>query len=144
MQPVFDAPVGSDDLVEAFGRQRRAQQIIGDLYRCFSCRFADALDLADGRQTRPLMVFDQPSQISRNCRRARLDAAMIAIDLRLAGRRPAGWIIEKQNDVSMKRCLISLELCRKVGDGGIQAADLISAAISIPSLNLTPLMTLGN
>ena len=36
------------------------------------------------------------------------------------------------------------ELCRKVGDSGIQAADLISAAISIPSLNLTPLMTLGN
>ena len=36
------------------------------------------------------------------------------------------------------------ELCWKVGDGGIQAADLISATSSIPSLNLTPLMTLGN
>ena len=36
------------------------------------------------------------------------------------------------------------ELCGKVGDGENQAADLISATSSIPFLNLTPLMTLGN
>jgi hypothetical protein len=36
------------------------------------------------------------------------------------------------------------ELCWKVGDGVNQAADLISATASIPSLNFTPLMTLGN
>ena len=37
-----------------------------------------------------------------------------------------------------------LELCRKIGDGVNQAADLISATASIPSLNFIPLTTFGN
>ena len=37
-----------------------------------------------------------------------------------------------------------VELRGKVGDGGNQAADLISATASIPSLNFIPLTTLGN
>jgi hypothetical protein len=36
------------------------------------------------------------------------------------------------------------ELCRNLGDGADQAADLVSAAISIPLANFTPLMTFGN
>ena len=36
------------------------------------------------------------------------------------------------------------ELCGKVGDGANQAADLISATASIPSLNFIPLTTFGN
>jgi hypothetical protein len=36
------------------------------------------------------------------------------------------------------------ELCGKVGDGMNQAADLISATASIPSLNFIPLTTFGN
>jgi len=36
------------------------------------------------------------------------------------------------------------ELCRKIGDGVNQAADLISATASIPSLNFIPLTTFGN
>jgi hypothetical protein len=36
------------------------------------------------------------------------------------------------------------ELRAKVGDGVSQAADLIFAASSIPSLNFTPSMTFGN
>jgi hypothetical protein len=36
------------------------------------------------------------------------------------------------------------ELRGKVGDGVNQAADFISAASSIPSLNFTPSMTFGN
>jgi uncharacterized membrane protein len=36
------------------------------------------------------------------------------------------------------------ELCGILGDGVNQAADLISDATSIPSLNFTPLMTFGN
>ena len=36
------------------------------------------------------------------------------------------------------------ELRGKVGDGASQAANFISAASSIPSLNLTPSMTFGN
>ena len=41
--------------------------------------------------------------------------------------------------LSMKR-----ELCGILGDGVNQAADLISDATSIPSLNCTPLTTFGN
>ena len=37
-----------------------------------------------------------------------------------------------------------LELRRIFGDGVNQAADLVSGATSIPSRNLTPLMTFGN
>jgi hypothetical protein len=36
------------------------------------------------------------------------------------------------------------ELRRIFGDGVNQAADLVSGATSIPSRNLTPLMTFGN
>jgi hypothetical protein len=36
------------------------------------------------------------------------------------------------------------ELWRKIGDGVNQAADLISATASIPSLNFIPLTTFGN
>ncbi len=36
------------------------------------------------------------------------------------------------------------ELCGKVGDGSGQAAILVSAAASIPSLNFTPQMSFGN
>ena len=42
------------------------------------------------------------------------------------------------------RRVLELELCGKVGDGVSQAADFISAASSIPSLNFTPSMTFGN
>ena len=42
-------------------------------------------------------------------------------------------------------CLVGFdELCGKVGDGVNQAADLISATASIPSLNFIPLTTFGN
>ncbi len=43
-------------------------------------------------------------------------------------------------------CVVGMEaeLCRKIGDGVNQAADLISATASIPSLNVIPLTTFGN
>jgi len=75
VQAIFDAPMRADDFVEAFGRQGRAEQIIGGLERCFAGGFADALDLADSRQARPLMVFDQPCDVGRDGRRAGFDAA---------------------------------------------------------------------
>jgi hypothetical protein len=40
--------------------------------------------------------------------------------------------------------LAASELRRIFGDGVNQAADLVSGATSIPSRNLTPLMTFGN
>ena len=36
------------------------------------------------------------------------------------------------------------ELCGNLGDGVNQAADLVSDAASIPSVNFTPLMIFGN
>ena len=39
---------------------------------------------------------------------------------------------------------LRFELRGKVGDGVNQAADLISATVSIPSLNFIPLTTFGN
>jgi hypothetical protein len=39
---------------------------------------------------------------------------------------------------------VRAELRGKVGDGVNQAADLISATVSIPSLNFIPLTTFGN
>ena len=38
----------------------------------------------------------------------------------------------------------AMELWLNLGDGVNQAANLISGATSIPSLNFTPLMTFGN
>jgi hypothetical protein len=46
VQPIFDAPMRANDLVEAFGRQDGAEQIIGGLGCCLAGDFADALDLA--------------------------------------------------------------------------------------------------
>ena len=40
--------------------------------------------------------------------------------------------------------LTAVELRGKVGDGVNQAAGLISATVSIPSLNFIPLTTFGN
>ena len=90
VQPIFDAPMRANDFVEAFGRQRRAEQIIGGLGRCFAGGFAEALDLADSGQARPMMVFVQPRDVGRDRGRAGFDAAMIGLDDRLGGDRLRG------------------------------------------------------
>ena len=87
VQPIFDAPMRANDFVEAFGRQRRAEQIIGGLGCCFAGDFADALDLADSGQAGPLMVFDQPRDVGGDRGGAGFDAAMIGLDDRLGGDR---------------------------------------------------------
>src|SRR5271165_4123724 len=60
-------------------------------------------------EARPLMVFDQPSDVGRDSRRAGFDAAMIGLDDRLGGDRLAGRIDEIQHNVVMKRSLIPLQ-----------------------------------
>jgi hypothetical protein len=52
--------------------------------------------------------------------------------------------IARANEMTIYAGAINRELCRILGDGVSQAADLISDATSIPSLNFTPLMTFGN
>ena len=56
------------------------------------------------------------------------------------------WRQDEQAGLSfaLKLTAAGSELRGKVGDGGNQAADLISATASIPSLNFIPLTTLGN
>ena len=80
----------ANDLVEAFGRQWRAEQIIGGLGGCLAGGVANAFDLADGGQPRPLMVFDQPRDIGRDRSCAGFDAAMIGLDDRRGGDRFGG------------------------------------------------------
>ena len=46
--------------------------------------------------------------------------------------------------LSLDRATAIQELRGKLGDGVNQAADLISATVSIPSLNFIPLTTFGN
>ena len=65
VQAIFNAPMRACNLVEAFGRQDGAEQVVGGLMRCFPVDFPCALNLADGRQARPPMVFDKPRDIGR-------------------------------------------------------------------------------
>ena len=51
------------------------------------------------------------------------------------------WNAERKDELEW---VLRDELCRKLGDGVNQAADLISATASIPSLNFIPLTTFGN
>src|SRR2546429_2440778 len=60
MQPVFDTPMRTSDLAEAFGRQRCAEQVIGALGRCLGCGLSGADHFSYGRQTRPSMTPLQP------------------------------------------------------------------------------------
>jgi hypothetical protein len=46
--------------------------------------------------------------------------------------------------LAMHHIFFCQELCLNLGDGVNQAANLASGATSIPSRNLTPLMTFGN
>jgi len=52
VKPVFDAPIRTNDLSEAFGRQRCAEQIIGGLGRRCACGISGAGDFSYCRQTR--------------------------------------------------------------------------------------------
>ncbi len=104
VQPIFDTPMRANDLVEAFGRQDGAEQIIGGLGCCLAGDFADALDLADSGQAGPLMVFDQPRDVSRDRGGAGFDAAMIGLDDRRGGDRFAGraWSRSARSSASAK------------------------------------------
>ena len=58
--------------------------------------------------------------------------------------RPQPREIDKTVDPAKQITVGDVELCGKVGDGVNQAADLISATASIPSLNFIPLTTFGS
>ena len=54
------------------------------------------------------------------------------------------WVGQRMRRAAIGRLRLVRELCGKVGDDVNQAADLISATASIPSLNFIPLTTFGN
>ena len=92
MQAVLDGPMGAHDLLEAFGRERRAHDVVAGFGCCAPGGVAPHLDLAEGGQTRPVMALPQPCDLTADSGAARLDAPVIAVNL-LTGLqvlRPAG------------------------------------------------------
>ena len=81
VQAVFDGPMGAHGVLEAFGRERRAHDVVAG----FGCRasggFAPRLDLAEGGQPRPVMALPQPCDLVADSGAARLDAPVIAVNL---------------------------------------------------------------
>src|SRR5271166_1102343 len=82
VQLVLHTPMRAHDLVEAFRRECRAEQVIGRLGGGLVGGLANADDLADGREAGPFMMLLQPADVGADRRRAGLDAAVIAIDNR--------------------------------------------------------------
>ena len=64
MEAVLDAPVLTGDFAEAFGAQRRAEQVVSRLGGDFVTALAGPQDLADGRQARPGMLLLEPGDIA--------------------------------------------------------------------------------
>src|SRR5271166_184840 len=104
----FSTPQCAHDLVEAFRRECRAEQVIGRLGGGLVGGLANADDLADGREAGPFMMLLQPADVGGDRRRAGLDAAVIAIDNR-SGRGGAGSrIVEEAAHIIMQRPLVAL------------------------------------
>ena len=100
--------------VQAFGRERDAEQIVGCFRCCFLGRCADPHDFADGGQPGPLVAFLQPVDIGRDRSRSRLDAAMIGVDIWFGHSGLACGIVEIQAHVVGQICLVSLQRQRIV------------------------------
>jgi hypothetical protein len=56
MQAVFDAPMRADNLVEALGGERRAEEIVGGLGFGLALDFPGADNFADRRQPWPFIL----------------------------------------------------------------------------------------
>ena len=57
MEAVFDAPMAAGDVAEALGGERRAEQVVGGLGGELGTDLTAALDLGDGRESRPGVLF---------------------------------------------------------------------------------------
>ena len=82
VEAVFDGPMGTDNLGEAFGRHCGAEQVIGGFGGGFPVHFTASGDFADGRQTRPAMPFLQPGDIIADDGVTGFDAAVIGLEQR--------------------------------------------------------------
>lgn len=80
-----------------------AEQIVSGFRAAANRRFAYSHHFADGFQARPLMLFFEPVDLRRHCRRARFDASMIGLDKRRRGACFQLRIVEKQNHVGKQR-----------------------------------------
>jgi hypothetical protein len=109
VQLIFNAPMLADHVVEALGGQRCAEQVIGRLSGGLGRGFADAGDLADGGQARPMVDLLQPVDLARDQGRAGFDAAVIGINGLRTRRRLVRRIVEECADVLMQRALVALQ-----------------------------------
>lgn len=80
MQAVFDAPMPSGCVSESRNGHCRTKQVVNAFGCDFAFDFAGSGDLADGSQTRPVMCFLQPGNVSGEGGRTGFDTAMIAIN----------------------------------------------------------------
>ena len=74
MQAVFDGPMGAQGVLDAFGRDRCAHDVVAGFDGGALGAFAHRLDLADGGQARPFMVLLQPCHLVADRGAARHDA----------------------------------------------------------------------
>ena len=87
-------------------------------------------------KARPLEPCDESCPVARTAR---------LIEGKWTTRIVRDLLTGKKRYSELQRSLTGIsELCGKIGDGVNQAADLISATASIPSLNFIPLTTFGN
>jgi hypothetical protein len=86
IEAVLDAPVGTDDTAEAFGRQRSAEEVIVRFGGGPGGEFAGADDLGDGGQAGSLMMLLELGDVGGDHGGAGFDPPVIAIDARMGGR----------------------------------------------------------
>jgi len=113
VQAVFHAPVLARHFVESLWCKGRAEQVVGGFGADFLGRFPHTDHLANGLQTRPLMLLLQPFHLGRDCRRARFDPSVIGFDHRRHRALPRFRIVEQQRHVVVQALLISLQ-CQRV------------------------------
>ena len=109
VQPVFDAPMSPGDGIEALGRERLAEQVVGGFARGLLGALAGPGNFGVRLQPRPLMLLLQPLDVAGDKSGAGLDPAMIAIDRGVGGDRFGFRIVEEGSDVVVQRALIALQ-----------------------------------
>ncbi len=75
MEPVFDVPVGADDLEEAIGRQGLGQDVAAAGSGRLAIDLAHAVDLADRPEAREAVLLGEPGHVvDDSARRVLVDA----------------------------------------------------------------------
>jgi hypothetical protein len=109
VKPVFDTPMRTSDLAEAFGRQRCAEQVIGGLGCRCACAVSGADDFSYCRQIRSSMTFLDPCYFGADQAGACLDSTMVAVQGRMLLASLPPRMFEQQADIGVQCAMIALE-----------------------------------